>query len=231
MLPKSRTALFCRTIVNRPRPSARLPALDFTPRLLQIFGMAKTYSTMLPLGTRAPAFELPDTVTGRTVSLADFAKNKALLVMFICNHCPYVIHVREELVRIARDYTGPLGVVAISSNDAQEYPADAPEKMQELAQQFGFPFPYCYDETQEVAQAYTAACTPDLFLFDENQQLVYRGQLDGTRPRQEPPTGADLRGAIDAVLAGMSVSAVQKPSLGCNIKWRKGHTPSYFSFL
>lgn len=180
---------------------------------------------MLPLGTRAPAFQLPDVVTGRTVSLADFAKNQALLVMFICNHCPYVIHVREELVRLARDYAGPLGVLAISSNDAQEYPADAPEKMRELAQQLQFPFPYCYDETQEIAQAYTAACTPDLFLFDENLQLVYRGQLDGTRPRQDPPTGADLRAAIDATLSDQPVDPDQKPSLGCSIKWRAGNAP------
>ncbi len=204
--------------------------LDFAPNAPKIFRMAKTYSTMLSLGTSAPPFSLPEVVNGRTISLADFADKKALLVMFICNHCPYVIHVREELVRIARDYAKRgLGVVAISSNDIAGYPEDSPEKMKTLAEQLNFPFPYCYDESQEVAKAYTAACTPDLFLFDENRRLVYRGQLDSTRPRQDTPTGADLRAAIDTVLAGEPVDPDQKPSLGCNIKWRAGNEPAYFS--
>ena len=188
--------------------------------------MSKTSSTMLPLGTSAPDFQLPDVLTQRSVSLADFTGKKALLVMFICNHCPYVVHVRDELVRIARDYAARgLGVVAISSNDAIRYPDDAPDKMQALARELQFPFPYCHDESQETARAYTAACTPDFFLFDEKRTLVYHGQLDGTRPRQEPPTGADLRAAIDAVLAGQPVSAEQKPSIGCSIKWRPGNEP------
>ncbi|MEA3186306.1 MAG: hypothetical protein QOD99_136 [Chthoniobacter sp.] len=184
---------------------------------------------MLPLGTAAPAFSLPDVVTGRSVSLADFADKKALLVMFICNHCPYVIHVRDELMRLARDYAGRgVGTVAISSNDSADYPEDAADKMKTLAEQLRFPFPYCHDESQEVAKAYTAACTPDFFLFDQNRKLVYRGQLDGTRPRQDPPTGADLRAALDATLAGQPVNSDQKPSLGCNIKWRAGNAPAYF---
>jgi peroxiredoxin len=191
--------------------------------------MSKTSSTMLPLGTAAPAFSLPDVVTGRSVSLADFADKKALLVMFICNHCPYVIHVRDELMRLARDYAGRgVGTVAISSNDSADYPEDAADKMKTLAEQLRFPFPYCHDESQEVAKAYTAACTPDFFLFDQNRKLVYRGQLDGTRPRQDPPTGADLRAALDATLAGQPVNSDQKPSLGCNIKWRAGNAPAYF---
>ncbi len=177
---------------------------------------------MLPLGTAAPDFQLPDVVSGRTVNLADFAGKRGLLVMFICRHCPYVKHVQKELARIGEDYANqPLGIVAISSNDAQSHPQDAPDSLREMAVELGFTFPYCFDETQEVARAYDAACTPDFFLFGEDRRLVYRGQLDESRPRNEiPVTGKDLRAAIDAVLQGKPVSAEQKPSLGCNIKWR-----------
>jgi peroxiredoxin len=191
--------------------------------------MALTASTMLALGTAAPPFDLPDVVSGKTISLDTFADKKALLVMFICHHCPYVVHVKDELARIGVDYGGrSVGIVAISANDAETHPADSPDGLREMAQQTGFRFPLCYDETQEVAQAYTAACTPDLFLFDEKRKLVYRGQLDGSRPKNDVPiTGSDLRGALDAVLAGKPVSADQKPSMGCNIKWKAGNEPSY----
>ena len=185
--------------------------------------MAATESTMLALGTVAPDFSLPDVVSGRTVSLKDFAGKRALLVMFICRHCPYVKHVQDELARLGRDYADkPMGIVAISSNDAVNYPDDAPESLREMAVQLGFQFPYLYDESQEVARAYDAACTPDFFLFDENRRLVYRGQLDGSRPGNGVPvTGRDLRAAIDAVLAGAPVDPNQKPSLGCTIKWKR----------
>jgi peroxiredoxin len=178
---------------------------------------------MLALGTAAPDFSLPDVVTGRVVSLKDFADKKALLVMFICRHCPYVKHVQEELARLGKDYADkPVGMVAISSNDAIAYPEDAPESLKEMALELGFSFPYLYDESQQVARAYDAACTPDFFLFDENRRLVYRGQLDGSRPGNGiPVTGRDLRNAIDAVLAGAPVDPNQKPSLGCNIKWKR----------
>ena len=191
--------------------------------------MALTASTMLALGTPAPSFELPDVVSGKTISLDTFADKKALLVMFICHHCPYVVHVKDELARIGVDYGGrSVGIVAISANDAETHPADSPDGLREMAQQTGFRFPLCYDETQEVAQAYTAACTPDLFLFDEKRKLVYRGQLDGSRPKNDVPiTGHDLRAALDAVLAGKAVSADQKPSMGCNIKWKPGNEPKY----
>lgn len=185
--------------------------------------MAATESTMLALGTPAPDFSLPDVVSGKTVSLRDFDGKKALLVMFICRHCPYVKHVQDELARLGRDYADkPLGIVAISSNDADNYPDDAPESLKEMAVQLGFRFPYLYDESQDVARAYDAACTPDFFLFDENRRLVYRGQLDGSRPGNGVPvTGKDLRNAIEAVLAGAPVDPNQKPSLGCNIKWKR----------
>jgi peroxiredoxin len=186
---------------------------------------------MLELGTLAPDFSLPDT-EGRIVSLGDFRDAKAVLVMFICNHCPYVKHVQGELVRVARDY-GPRGValVGISANDAAGYPADAPDKMKEEKARVGYPFPYLYDETQAVAKAYRAACTPDFFVFDGAQRLVYRGQLDGSRPKNDVPvTGKDLRAALDAVLAGRPVPADQIPSVGCNIKWKPGSEPSYFGF-
>jgi len=188
--------------------------------------MAVTPSTMLALGTEAPRFSLPDT-EGRTVSLADFKARPALLVMFLCNHCPYVKHVRQELARLGRDYqTNGVAVVAISSNDVAAYPDDSPEKMKEEKQQAGYTFPYLYDASQEVAQAYRAACTPDFFLFDAGRRLVYRGQLDGSRPGNDVPvTGADLRSALDALLAGRAVSPDQKPSMGCNIKWKPGAAP------
>ena len=188
--------------------------------------MSLTPSTMLPLGTGAPAFSLPDT-TGKTVSLADFKEAKALLVMFICNHCPYVKHVKEELARLGADYQ-PKGVavVAISSNDVSTHPDDSPEEMAKDAAEFGYPFPYLYDETQDVAKAYSAACTPDFFLFDENKKLVYRGQLDDSRPGNElPVTGKDLREAIDRTLRGDTAVMQQKPSIGCNIKWKAGNEP------
>ena len=191
--------------------------------------MALTESTMLELGKPAPDFQLPDVVSGDTISLDTFAGKKALLVMFICRHCPYVVHVKDELARIGNDYVGAsVGIVAISANDVNDYPMDAPPRLKEMAEDLGFAFPYCYDETQETAKAYTAACTPDVFLFDENRKLVYRGQLDDSRPQSGiPVTGRDLRAAIDAVLAGRPVDANQKPSIGCNIKWKPGNQPSY----
>ncbi len=192
--------------------------------------MALTESTMLELGHRLPDFSLPDVVSGKTISPADFQDKKALLVMFICVHCPYVIHVREELARLGRDYAGkPLGIIAISSNYVGTHPQDAPENLKKMAEELGFNFPYCYDESQEVAKAFTAACTPDFFLFDEDRKLVYRGQLDDSRPGNGiPVTGKDLRAAIDAVLAGKPVDLNQKPSMGCNIKWKPGNEPDYF---
>ena len=192
--------------------------------------MSLTPSTMLPLGTPAPDFHLPDVVSGTTVSLGKFADAKALLVMFICAHCPFVKHVQAELAKLGQDYAGKgVGIVAISANDVANYPNDAPDKLKAMAQQLGFTFPLCYDETQETAKAYTAACTPDFFLFNAQQQLVYRGQLDDSRPGNDQPiTGKDLRAAIDAVLADHEVSTQQKPSMGCNIKWKPGNEPDYF---
>ena len=191
--------------------------------------MALTPSTMLPLGTAAPDFELPDT-GGKMVSLADFKGQPALLVIFICNHCPYVIHLRAGLAQLARDYLPRnVGMAGISSNDAANYPADSPDKMKEEAKKAGYLFPYLYDETQVVAKSYRAACTPDIFLFDRNQRLVYRGQFDASRPNNGiPVTGNDLRAALDAVLAGKAVSENQIPSIGCNIKWKAGNAPDYF---
>ena len=192
--------------------------------------MALTASTMLPLGTSAPDFHLPDVVSGNTVSLATFAGKSALLVMFICRHCPFVKHVQDELARLGKDYVNRnVGIVAISANDANNYPDDAPDKLKAMAQELGFVFPMCYDESQETAKAYTAACTPDFFLFDDQQQLVYRGQLDDSRPSNgKPVTGADLRAAIDLVLSGKLINPDQKPSVGCNIKWKSGNEPSYY---
>ena len=186
-------------------------------------------SQMLPLGTKAPEFDLPDVTDGRLVSLSDFEAKRALLVMFICRHCPYVRHVREELARLGRDFAGSeLGIVAISSNDVDEYPEDRPESLAEEAGEVGYAFPYLFDETQEVAKAYTAACTPDFFLFDADRALVYRGQLDDSRPSNGlPVTGTDLRAAIDAALSGRPVSEDQRASIGCGIKWRAGNEPSY----
>jgi peroxiredoxin len=184
--------------------------------------MAATESTMLALGTPAPDFRMLDVVSGSTISLDTFAGKKALLVMFICRHCPFVLHVKNELVRLGKDYEGKaVGIVAVSSNDADTYPDDAPASLKEMALELGFRFPFCHDETQQVAKAYSAACTPDFFLFDEQRKLVYRGQLDGSRPGNSVPvTGRDLRAAIEAVLAGRSVDPKQTPSIGCNIKWK-----------
>ena len=184
---------------------------------------------MVPLGTPAPDFRLPDP-SGKMVALADFKPAPALLVAFMCNHCPYVKHLREGLAKLARDYR-PRGVavVGISSNDVDNYPADSPAKMAEEAAAAGYVFPYLYDETQGVAKAYRAACTPDFYLFDKDQRLVYRGQLDDSRPGNGlPVTAKDMRAALDAVLAGRPVSPAQKPSIGCNIKWKPGHEPEYF---
>jgi peroxiredoxin len=179
---------------------------------------------MLPLGTKAPDFQLSDVVSGKTISLDTFADKKALLVMFICRHCPFVKHVQTQLAQIGKDYAdADVGIVAISTNDAVNYPDDAPDKLKEMAQQLGFTFPFCYDESQGTAKAYTAACTPDFFLFDADRQLVYRGQLDDSRPSNDQPvTGKDLRAALDAVLASQPVNPDQKPSIGCNIKWKSG---------
>ena len=191
--------------------------------------MVLTPSTMLPLGTQAPDFRLPN-VDGREVSLADFQDAKALLVIFMCNHCPYVKHLADALAAFAQEYQPQgLAVVGISSNDVANYPADSPEQMVAEADERGYSFPYLYDETQEVAKEYAAACTPDFYLFDGERMLVYRGQFDSSRPESGTPiTGADLRAAVDAVLAGQAVPADQQPSIGCNIKWKQGNEPAYF---
>lgn len=192
--------------------------------------MPATASTMLDLGTKAPDFSLTDVVSGRAVSLASFQNKKALLVMFICHHCPFVKHVRTELARLGADYANQdLGIVAISSNDPAVAADDSPDGLKQMASEWDFRFPVLYDETQEVAKKYAAACTPDFFLFDSSRRLAYRGQLDDSRPSNgKPVTGADLRAAIEAVLAGRGVSADQKPSLGCNIKWKAGNEPAYY---
>lgn len=184
--------------------------------------MSRTESTMLALGTPAPAFELEDVVSGRPVSLKDLEDKKALLVMFICRHCPYVKHLQDGLAQLGKDYAGqPVGVVAISSNDAEAYPDDAPESLREMALALGFTFPFCYDRTQEVAEAYSAACTPDFFVFDAERKLVYRGQFDDSRRGNTTPvTGRSVRDAVEAVLSDRPVAAEQRPSIGCNIKWR-----------
>lgn len=189
--------------------------------------MALTPSTMLELGSPAPSFRLPDT-QGKILSLDDLEGAPAFLAVFICNHCPYVIHLREGLALFYRDYANSgLGMVAINSNDIATHPQDGPEKMAEEARRSGYGFPYLFDETQEVAKAYQAACTPDFFLFDGNRQLVYRGQFDSSRPGNDiPVTGEDLRRAVDAVLEGKPMVEPQKASLGCNIKWRAGNEPS-----
>ena len=191
--------------------------------------MALTPSTMLPLGTTAPDFKLPDT-NGKMVSLADFKGERALLVLFICNHCPYVKHIRAGLAQLAREYLPKhAAIVAINSNDVANYPDDSPAKMKEEVKAAGYLFPYLYDESQAVAKAYRAACTPDIYLFDQNLKLVYRGQFDDSRPGNGVPvTGKDLRAALDAVLAGKPVSPNQKNSVGCNIKWKAGNEPDYF---
>ena len=184
---------------------------------------------MLPLGTTAPDFKLPDT-NGKIVSLADFKDKSALVVLFICNHCPYVKHLRSGLAQFGRDYQSRgVGIVAINSNDAENYAEDSPARMKDEVKSAGYSFPYLYDETQTVAKAYHAACTPDIYLFDKNCKLIYRGQFDDSRPGNGiPVTGQDLRAALDAVLAGKPVSSNQKASMGCNIKWKAGNEPDYF---
>jgi thiol-disulfide isomerase/thioredoxin len=190
--------------------------------------MAATPSMMVELGRKAPEFHLPNVADGRMVNLSDFASNQALLVMFICRHCPYVLHVKPELARLAADYEEKnLGIVGISSNDAQHYPDDAPDKLAELSRDLGISV--LYDESQSVAKAYQATCTPDFFVFDANRTLVYRGQLDDSRPgNSRPLNGRDLRAALDAVLAGRAVDSTQRASIGCNIKWKPGNAPDYF---
>jgi len=191
--------------------------------------MVLTPSTMSPLGMQAPDFSLPDT-EGETVSLDDFEDAGAVLVVFICNHCPYVKHMKEALAAFGRDYMQKgLAMVAINANDVEQQPQDSPARMREDAERFGYPFPYLYDESQEVAKAYGAACTPDFFLFDADRKLVYRGQFDDSRPSNgKPVTGADLRRAADAVLAGKEVPEEQAVSQGCNIKWKPGNAPEWF---
>lgn len=191
--------------------------------------MVKTASTMLPLGTQAPDFSLIN-VDGRTVSLSDFEGAPALLVVFMCNHCPYVIHIADQFAQFAFEYQQKgVAIVGISANDVSNYPQDSPEQMVHEAEKRGYCFPYLFDETQEVAKAYRAACTPDFFLFDQDQKLVYRGQFDSSRPGSDTPvTGKDLRAALDLVLAKKALPDEQTPSLGCNIKWREGNEPDYF---
>jgi peroxiredoxin len=191
--------------------------------------MVAVNSTMLPLGTKAPDFRLPDP-SGKQISLSDFASAPALVVVFMCNHCPYVKHIRSGLAQLARDYL-PRGVaiVGINSNDVANYPGDSPARMAEEAKSAGYLFPYLYDETQAVAKAYRAACTPDIYLFDQDQRLVYRGQFDDSRPGNGiSMTGKDLRNAIEAILGGKPLASNQKPSIGCNIKWKAGSEPDYF---
>lgn len=184
--------------------------------------MARTPTIKIPLGFKAPEFELPDTVSGKNFTFKDLKGEKGTVVMFICNHCPFVIHVREELVRLGNDYMKEgIGFVVISSNDVENYPQDSPERMRELAEELKFPFPYLYDETQEVAKAYDAACTPDFNVFDANDACVYRGQLDDSRPgNYEPVDGRDMRKVFDYLIEGKKLDFDQKPSLGCNIKWK-----------
>jgi len=188
-------------------------------------------STMLPLGTEAPDFTLVDAVSGQKVSLSDFSDKKALLVVFLSNHCPYVKHIQEGLARFSADYEdSDLGIVGICSNDVESYPDDSPERMKEVAESVGYRFPFLFDEDQSVAAAYRAMCTPDFFLFDADRKLVYRGRFDESRPNSEiPVTGADLRAAVDAALAGQEPLEEQMPSMGCSIKWRPGNEPAYFT--
>ena len=192
--------------------------------------MVRTESTMLQLGTPAPDFCLSDAVTGKTVARDDFTQAPALLVMFICNHCPFVKHVQAGMAALARDYAKRgVAVVGINSNDVATHPEDSPVAMKTEAAAAGYGFPYLFDESQAVAQRYRAACTPDFFVFDKARKLVYRGQMDGSRPGNDVPvTGADLRAALDAVLAGKAVAAKQRASMGCNIKWKPGNEPDYF---
>jgi peroxiredoxin len=179
-------------------------------------------STMLPLGTEAPGFSLPDVTSGKTTTLHSLPEQRPLLVMFLCRHCPFVVHVQAGLAALGRDYAEQIAIVAIASNDAESHPSDAPESLKEQAQAVGFAFPYLYDESQEVARAYHAACTPDFFLFDKSLRLVYRGQFDSSRPGNGiAVSGEDLRRAIDTTLEGKPLSAEQRPSVGCSIKWKK----------
>jgi len=185
--------------------------------------MAATPSNMMPLGTMAPDFNLTDTISGKKKSLHELKSEKATVITFICNHCPFVKHVQKGLVKLTKDYI-PSGIsfVAINSNDVKAYPDDSPERMKEVAKQLGYPFPYLYDESQDIARAYGAACTPDFYIFDKDLKCVYRGQMDDSRPSNNiPVTGKDIRAALDAILAGKPVSEEQKPSIGCNIKWKK----------
>ena len=192
--------------------------------------MAATPSTMLDLGTAAPEFALPDVATGETISLGTFEDNDVLVVMFICHHCPFVKHVKGELARMGQDYAGnSVGIVGISSNDPAVSADDSPEGLRRMVSEWGLTFPVCYDETQAVAKSYAAACTPDFYVFGRDRRLAYRGQLDGARPSNLiPVTGEDLRAAIDALLAGLTVNPEQRPSLGCNIKWKAGNEPVYY---
>ncbi|MGM0588417.1 MAG: thioredoxin family protein [Bacteroidota bacterium] len=193
--------------------------------------MAVRPSQMLELGTQAPYFSLIDARTQQTVQLSELDIEQGLVIMFICNHCPYVKHIREQLVIVANEYQEKgITFMAINSNDITTHPDDAPEKMKEVAEQFNFPFPYLFDESQEVAKSYRAACTPDLYVFDEQRELVYRGQFDNSRPGNgEPVTGTDLKNALDAIIENRELSSVQKPSMGCNIKWKAGNAPEYAS--
>lgn len=190
--------------------------------------MALTASTMLDLGTPVPSFSLTDVCTERKVDCPGPATGRPLLVMFICNHCPYVKHVRGEIARLGRDYQGKVDMIAVCSNDAATYPDDAPPRLKQMASELGLTFPVCVDETQEVAKMFRAACTPEFYLFDAGRKLAYRGQLDSSRPGNNIPVdGRDLRAAIDAVLAGQRPSPDQIPSIGCNIKWKAGNEPEY----
>lgn len=192
--------------------------------------MSRTESTMLELGTSAPDFSLPEPLSGKTLGLADFSGSQALLVIFMCNHCPYVLHINQQLNALIREYQpNGLAAVAINANDVANYPDDSPEKMAEAAKQLDYCFPYLFDEDQTVAKAYKAACTPDFFLFDKEMQLVYRGQFDSSRPKNDAPVdGADMRAAFEAVLAGKSIpEGDQKPSMGCSIKWKDNNAPDY----
>ncbi|NJN76546.1 MAG: thioredoxin family protein [Synechococcaceae cyanobacterium RL_1_2] len=192
--------------------------------------MVLTPSTMASLGSLAPDFNLIDVVSGQPITLDSFTDRKGLLVMFICNHCPFVVHIKTQLAQLGQDYIDQgLGIVAISANDIKTHPDDNPSHLKAMAEEFQFNFPMCFDPTQEVAKSYTAACTPDFFLFDHHRRLVYRGQLDDSRPSNNlPVTGTDLRAAIDNLLAGKKIDPNQKPSIGCNIKWTPGQEPPYF---
>ncbi len=186
--------------------------------------MSLTPTTQIPLGFKAPAFDIPDVISGKNVTYEELRGEKGTLVMFICNHCPFVIHIRAELIRLANDYSSKgIGFIAISSNDTSTHPQDGPEEMKKLAEKENFPFPYLYDASQEVALSYDAACTPDFALFDENDRCVYRGRLDESRPGNERPLdGKDMRAAFDAILGGQNIPSPHFPSMGCNIKWKKG---------